>query len=158
MPDNASSLNLLHDIAIPPDVSFWPPAPGWYVVLTTILIATCGYAWRKWQHWSSNAYRRVALHQLDAANNVPQIGEILRRTALAAAPRSVVAEKQGRAWLDWLSLQCDKPIPDVARTQLVTGIYGRTNSTDADVTTEILRNYAAYWIRFHQVTRDEADC
>jgi hypothetical protein len=38
MKDSATNLDRLHDIVVPAPVPWWPPAPGWYVVLTVALI------------------------------------------------------------------------------------------------------------------------
>jgi uncharacterized protein DUF4381 len=151
MNEPATSLDRLHDIALPPAVAWWPPAPGWYVVFTLALVAAAWMAFRAWKRWQSNAYRREAARELASLESSAAIAELLRRTALAIAPRSVIAEKTGTAWLDWLAAQFPEPMPDTVRAQLTTGVYGRPAASRE---LSALRDYATRWITRH---RQEAD-
>jgi hypothetical protein len=146
MNDSAASLDRLHDLALPPQVSWWPLAPGWYVVIALALTAAAWLALRLRRRWQANAYRRAALHELQSLETPAAIAELLRRTALAVSPRSSVAEKSGSAWLDWLAAQLHEPMPESVRVQLTTGVYGRP-STPPDLTH--LRAYANRWITHH---------
>lgn len=147
MNDPATNLDRLHGLAMPPEVPWWPLAPGWYVVIAIILIAASMLAFRAWKKWRANAYRREALGALDAASDPPAIAEILKRTALAIAPRDVIAAKSGTAWLDWLETMSPTPLSENIRTQLTTGIYQRSPGS-SDIFA--LRIFAAAWIKFHQ--------
>jgi len=147
MNEPATSLDRLHDIALPPAVAWWPPAPGWYVVFTLALVAAAWMAFRAWKRWQSNAYRREAARELASLESSAAIAELLRRTALAIAPRSVIAEKTGAAWLDWLAAHFPEPMPDTVRAQLTTGVYG---SPAANHELNVLRDYAARWITRHR--------
>ena len=147
MNEPATSLDRLHDIALPPAVAWWPPAPGWYVVFTLALVAAAWMAFRAWKRWQSNAYRREAARELASLESSAAIAELLRRTALAIAPRSVIAEKTGAAWLDWLAAQFPEPMPDTVRVQLTTGVYGRPAASEE---LSALRDYATRWITNHR--------
>ena len=147
MNEPATSLDRLHDIALPPAVAWWPPAPGWYVVFTLALVAAAWMAFRAWKRWQSNAYRREAARALASLESSAAIAELLRRTALAIAPRSVIAEKTGTAWLDWLAAQFPEPMPDTVRTQLTAGVYGPPAASHE---LNVLRDYAGRWITRHR--------
>jgi hypothetical protein len=147
----ATSLDRLHDIALPPAVAWWPPAPAWYVVFTLALVAAAWMAFRAWKRWQSNAYRREAARELASLESSAAIAELLRRTALAIAPRSVIAEKTGAAWLDWLAAQFPEPMPDTVRAQLTTGVYGRPAASRE---LSALRDYATRWITRHRQAAD----
>lgn len=151
MNEPATSLAHLHDIVLPPAVPWWPPAPGWYVVFTLALTAAAWAAFRVWKRWQSNAYRREAARELASLDSSAAIAELLRRTALAIAPRSTIAEKTGAAWLDWLASRYPEPMPDTVRAQLTTGVYDRS-AASRDL--RALRDYATGWIMGH---RREAD-
>jgi hypothetical protein len=146
MNDSAASLDHLHDLALPPQVSGWPPAPGWFVVIALALIAASWLALRLWRRWQANAYRRAALHELKSLETPAAIAELLRRTALAVSPRSSVAELIGPAWPDWLTAQSPEPMPELVRTQLTAGIY-QAPSSDPDLAP--LKIYATRWITHH---------
>lgn len=143
---DSTSLDHLHDLALPPEVPWWPLAPGGYAVISLALIAVAWLACREWKRWQSNAYRRAALRELQSLDTPVAIAELLRRTALAIAPRAVIADLTGIVWLDWLAKQCPEPIPETVRTQLTTGIYqpsGRNENLGP------LHAYAALWISSH---------
>lgn len=148
MNQDATSLDRLNDIVVPPDVSWWPLAPGWYLVLALTFGLTVYFVVKWIIRFRANRYRRAALRQLAVANDISGIAEVLRCTALAVVPRSVVAGKSGKAWLDWLALQCPRAMPDEVREQLTSGIYDRP----ADQNLAALREYANFWIQHHNTT------
>jgi hypothetical protein len=59
-----TGLDNLFDIVVPPPVSWWPPAPGWYVVGGLAIALAVWGAWRWWERWRAAAYRRAALAEL----------------------------------------------------------------------------------------------
>ena len=68
-PDPAS-LDRLHDIMAPPPAPWWPPAPGWYVVLGAAILILLALAFRAFIRWQHARYRRhqlMILHLLDRA-------------------------------------------------------------------------------------------
>ncbi len=147
MNDPATSLDRLHDLVLPAAVPWWPPAPGWYGVMGIVFVLIIYFVHLTWKSWKANAYRREALRQLTQVKDAIALAELLRCTALAIAPRQVIAEKTGSAWTDWLIAQFPEPMPDSVRTQLTAGVYGRSTA-DSDV--HALREYAVRWIKGHR--------
>ncbi|WP_421999197.1 DUF4381 domain-containing protein [Reyranella sp.] len=100
MNDPADLANL-RDLALPPDVSLWPPAPGWWVLAAALLALVLLVVLAGVQRYWRNAYRREALRMLaDAAAS--DISAVLKRAALVAWPRAEVAPLSGEAWLAFL--------------------------------------------------------
>jgi hypothetical protein len=111
----------LRDLHLPEAISWWPPAPGWWVLVALAAIAL-GYLLRAW--WRTRARgaaRRYALRQLDSIvaqyeenRNVVTFGvavsELLRRTMIAYAPRLDVAGLTGEEWLAWLDRDLAQPV------------------------------------------------
>jgi hypothetical protein len=151
MSDDPTSLDRLHDIALPPAVPWWPLAPGWHVVLGIVLMAALFLARRAWKTWKANAYRRAALRELASAQDAPAIAEILRRTALAVAPRELIAGKSAAAWPDWLSAHAAVAMPTTVREALAAGIYSPRTQESAVAP---LREYAERWITQHKLPAD----
>lgn len=149
MKDSATSLDRLHDVVVPPAVPFWPPAPGWYVVIAIGAICLAAALYHLWTRWRANAYRREALRELETADSSAGISEILRRVALSIAPRDEVAAQTGNSWTQWLTAHCPEPMPEDVRDQLTIGIYRPPPSGD-DLTA--LREYAKHWIHHHEIT------
>lgn len=113
MTPDPASLDLMHDIVMPPPASWWPPAPGWLwlsgVACALVLVAVV----RGFIRWQRNRYRREALAELarleSAAADAAQQGralaglaELLKRTALTAYSREEVAALTGVAWFAFL--------------------------------------------------------
>ena len=144
-PDPASLENL-QDIVTPPPVSWWPPAPGWWILFAVFLIGAGVIGYRRWRNWRANAYRRVALGALNRATTIPEIAEILKRAALAAYSRTEVAPLAGDAWLKWLQQTLGEPAPEKVLQALGQGAYAETTQCDV---TEVAQ-FAARWVRGHR--------
>lgn len=148
MKADPTSLDRLHDLVLPPPVPWWPLAPGWYVLLVLLGLAVVWLSWRYWRRWRANAYRREALLQLRQLQDGPAIAELLRRTALAVAPRAEIAAKTGSAWADWLASLSPAAMAPEVHQLLSIGVYGRPGG-EQDVSQ--LHDYAARWIAGHHI-------
>ncbi len=147
MSEDATSLERLHDIVVPTAVPFWPPAPGWYVLLAALACLGAIGIYQFWSHWKANAYRRAALRELNQATSASAIAEILKRSALAIAPRAAIAALTESQWPQWLSSRAEEPMPEQVAEQLSRAIYQKSASVEE---LSALRSYAAYWIRSHR--------
>jgi Domain of unknown function (DUF4381) len=140
-----ASLSNLRDLALPPEVTPWPPAPGWWVVAAASAVIAAILIVMAVRHHRRNAYRREALRALDAA--APHdISTVLKRAALAAWPRAEVASLSGAAWLAFLDR--------TGRTTAFTSGAGRAietlafGGTAGDV--DAVRGAARHWLRHHR--------
>lgn len=108
-----TSLDRLHDIVPPDPVSWWPPAPGWIVVLVFAVMVGIGFLMRWFLQWQRNAYRREALEMLseielrlddacDWRGVLAEINALMKRTSLTVWPREQVASLSGEEWLAFL--------------------------------------------------------
>jgi hypothetical protein len=142
-----TSLSNLRDIALPPPVVWWPPQPGWWLVFAGVLVlAGFGVAWII-RRYRVNAYRRAALRALP--QTAPDaLGALLKRTALAAAPRSAVAGLTGEQWAEFLDQTGG--FPRAAHATLVQAALNPAGQIDA-ASLEEARAAARHWIRRHRV-------
>jgi len=145
--DSAASLGRLNDIVLPPDIPWWPLAPGWYGLLLLLIAACLWLLWKRWRSWRADAYRRAALRALAAQQDAAAVAELLRRTALAFTPRETVAGMAGETWADWLAAKCELTMPLEVRQTLVSGVY--RGGVD-EHRLEALRTYGAGWILHHR--------
>ena len=149
--DAATSLDRLHDIVVPDPVPWLPPAPGWYGLAALVLIVGIVMAFRGWQRWKANAYRREALQELERAESSAAIAALLRRVALNESPRRAeIVTLSGDAWLQWLAAHGPAEPTSTMREQLTAGVY--QSNTLPDLTA--LRDWAAGWIRFRRPPED----
>lgn len=154
MKNDPTSLENLHDIVVPDPIPWWPPAPGW-IILAGLVVLASFYLWcRAVAHWRANAYRRAALRELEAAESVTSISELLRRTSLAIAPRTEIAAQSGSSWPEWLQRTSPNAMPDEVYQQLTDGSY--RDSTDL-VQVAALKSYASDWIRQHRYPLPQSD-
>lgn len=95
---------VLRDVHVPASPSFWPPAPGWWVVLAVVALSVVAVVvWRlavrrrqrRWQEWFD-----AASDAHSAADRLAAISERLRRAARRVDP--VADRLEGEAWLQFL--------------------------------------------------------
>ncbi|TWT73119.1 DUF4381 domain-containing protein [Allorhodopirellula solitaria] len=142
---DAGSLDNLRDIAELPPVPWWPPAPGWWIVMAVLTLALCYAIWKCWLHWRANAYRRAAMAELESAATTVHIAAILKRAALVAYPRLDVASMTGAQWCDHLAKSVDGPLSAELKQELTSGVYCH----EATASTAELKSFAAAWIKNH---------
>lgn len=108
MSTDPADLSNLRDIVLPPPVSYWPPAPGWWILAAALLAGLALLVARAVVRYRRDAYRRQALRELAAlpapldAAGAQSLSAILKRAALVAFPRTDVAALTGAAWLRFL--------------------------------------------------------
>lgn len=111
----------LRDLHLPDAVSWWPLAPGWWLLIALSGLALI-YLLRLWLRTRARgAARRYALRELNAllkshaehgdlVQFSARASALLRRTMLAYAPRRDVAGLTGDAWLHWLDRDLAQPV------------------------------------------------
>ena len=115
LPDAAAqqALEGLADIVVPAPVSWMPQTVGWAVLAAALAVAVLVGLWRWRQHALRNRYRAEALAELrriealagDPSRRAVALGLVavlMKRTALAAYPRTDVARLSGSEWVDFL--------------------------------------------------------
>ena len=134
-----ADLSNLRDIVAPPAVSFWPPAPGWWVLGAACLVASGLAVAMGLRHHRRSSYRREALRELASAD-AHDISAILKRAALVAFPREQVAALSGPAWLAFLDRTGGTHFATTALSSLT---YGGDGDRDA------VRVEARRWLLSH---------
>lgn len=105
----------LKDIHLPDAVSWWPLAPGYYLLLA-LCIGVSLWAWfalqkRHKQHAAKKA-ALVLLSQLtpDSIQIAVEVNSLLKRAAMSYVSREKIASLDGNAWYEWIdsALPADK--------------------------------------------------
>ncbi len=151
---DANILQHLRAIHLPKPISWWPLAPGWYVlaIILGVLVVVAGWYLYRW--WQRLKRRRTILRELQylklqqttrtTAEIIADLSGLLRRVAIYCFPRQAIAGLTGKAWLLFLN--------DTGRTQdftrdagelLVTAAYRRAQ----DVNPEKLFVLVENWIK-----------
>jgi hypothetical protein len=153
----------LADIHLPATVSWWPPAPVWWLV-AALVVAALAYAglllFRRWQQGErlklAVSEIRTALANWQQANAVDagQAGlallyacnSTLKRVALVHYPDTDVASLHGRAWLAFLDHSgLTNDFTNGPAQALADGGYRRSYTADA-TTAAALAAAAERWI------------
>ncbi|SDZ78922.1 DUF4381 domain-containing protein [Microbulbifer marinus] len=158
-PEAQKLLEQLRDIHEPAPISWWPPAPGWWLLALLLLACAAGvYLWlrHKRQQRLHNRYRVEAvelLRSVDAgARMAPQeINEILKRVAVTTYGRTACGNLTGRPWLDFLQDSAEIECPDAVKKVVLQHIYRADNTDKAG--NEAFRNYAIEWVQRHRQSR-----
>jgi hypothetical protein len=141
---NATELPL-RDIHLPDAISWWPLAPGWWILLGFTIVCVALVWWwlrrkaamrvrvaalAEWQQLMERYQREPNDSQL-----VQGLSILMRRVSLSYSPRETVAGLNGEAWLHYLdnahSLPQTKPFSDGAGRLLLAGPYQQ--QIDGDV-------------------------
>lgn len=108
-----AALQQLKDIQQPHPVSWWPLAPGWFLLLGIAALLIIIGAYFLWRHWLKRRRRRLALKQLvelrqwfakytDKQYVASHLSILLKQALLVRYPRQKVAGLHGEEWLIFL--------------------------------------------------------
>lgn len=146
----------LRDIHLPEPVSWWPPAPGWWLLALLSLVVVAGLLWL-WRYRRRQTPRRAALAELtqlratfqrdgDGTAVAAGVSTLLRRLALVHFPRNQVAGLVGDTWLQFLDRTGGSNLFSAGPGRaLIRAPYRRTEAFAFDV--EALLNVAEAWIK-----------
>ena len=111
---NPDMVTRLRDIQGLDEISWWPLAPGWWllVLLVILLLFALVSVVRNQRRYPAGSWRRNAWKQLRTlkrqADRMPtqqiaeELSELLRRIAIARLGRARAAGLSGEPWLNWL--------------------------------------------------------
>lgn len=145
----ADPLAQLRDIHLPPPVTGWPPAPGWWLLVLAGLLVLLGiFVWSRRRR--RQAYRREALRSLDrlCERGAPlaEFCELLKRAAAARYGRLAVASLSGSEWVEFLNARTPAPLFDAAAEAALAARY----RPDAGTADAHLRRCIRQWIARHR--------
>lgn len=103
-------LSQLRDIHLPDPGGFWPPAPGWWVLLALTLILVAFAAWQLIRKHRRNRWLTQALAEVDAlaveshrdSDWFRRLNQVLKRGARVRYPEHSAESLSGEAWINFL--------------------------------------------------------
>ena len=152
-----ASLDQLHDIIIPPAVSYWPLlAPGWYALVLLVLAYGIHIGLKYWAAYQKNLYRREALNVLskmqtgeDTNKEINTLLGLMKRVALQCFGREKVAALSDDAWWDFIEKHSKAKVGVEVRELSQKILY----SPNAEATAEdvkLVSKVAKVWITTHK--------
>lgn len=136
-------LNILRDIELPEPVSWWPPAPGWWIA-ALLALALLFWAVRALiMRYRAGAFRREAMTELelshavykrdgDTNSYVQSVTSLLRRLAIHVSGRETVARLTGERWITHLNSLSQSPLPLDSASMLETGLYQKNSAIEVE--------------------------
>ncbi len=151
-----ASLDQLHDIIIPPAVSFWPLAPGWYALALLVLAYGIHVGLKYWTAYQKNLYRREALEVLskmqsgeDTNKEINTLLGLMKRVALQCFGRKKVAALSDNTWWDFMEKHSKTKV-DVEVRELSQKILYSPNAQASVEDVKMLKKVAKVWITTHK--------
>jgi hypothetical protein len=162
--DSEELLAQLADIHLPEPVSFWPPAPGWWILALLLLIMT---AWVISKGFIISNRRKIKAHALveldrcysnyaadlgnesaSAANRlklsyVNETNSVLKRVALVHFPGAAVAGLGGPEWVSFIRENGQSAL---LTTEIAEALSHGRFQTKLEINVDEMNNFAAQWI------------
>ncbi|WP_225314980.1 DUF4381 domain-containing protein [Marinobacter confluentis] len=146
-------LSQLRDIHIPAPGGFWPPAPGWWVLLIAVIALAVIIAVAVRRRRQRNAWHRVASRDLDRLANraavtsqwFSDLNALLKQSAIARYPQRQPESLTGQAWVDFL-LETS-PNERVASGPVVMAMVDSCYQPTPTCSTDDALRFARLWLR-----------
>jgi hypothetical protein len=152
----------LRDIHLPEAVSWWPLAPGWWV-LAALLVAGFAYTGHYlWQCHQAFSYRRQALQQIKQLPNNSQhqritaLFALLKRVAVSAYPELNLSSLSQAEFIDFLKKTTPKAGFDQLPTNWQTLFYANNSEVPVELVNQLLLS-GTRWIKHHPLAKNIGD-
>ena len=145
----------------PAKVPFSFGAPGWYVLLTIVLLVLILTGWLALRFYRRNLYRRIALRQLKELTmsatmdktDLPAIifktNMLMKRIAIYKYGRTEAASARNEDWINYLNSHSVKEIFTAEDTELLNQqLYGGVNTNPSNP--DLFFEKSKQWIRKHK--------
>ncbi|MDT8453350.1 MAG: DUF4381 domain-containing protein [Gammaproteobacteria bacterium] len=147
----------LRDIHLPEPISWWPPAPGWWLLLgLVVLVIAAAFLFRLYRKKQVLKKQVMAEFEAICANYqteknhlalVRALSILLRRACISFYPRSEAAGLTGAAWLEFLDRTGrEKKFSAEPGCLLATAPY-LAETTTLDIDAEQLMQLCAQWLK-----------
>lgn len=128
----------LRDIHTPDPISWWPPAPGWWMLAVLLLLGVAAiWAYIRYRHRRRALYAlqdriQVLASELDQADINQQLSILLRRACISFFPRAEVASLTGDDWLNFLNQHTRNAFNEQHAALLTESIYQQSSNIDRE--------------------------
>ncbi|SMF40040.1 protein of unknown function [Alteromonadaceae bacterium Bs31] len=157
----AKLLGQLHDPVLPSKIGIWPPAPGWWLLVTLGVVLIAFLLKRIHSGRRFNLYRREALKALEKIKNdktddqqiASALSGLLKQTFISASPgsRNLIAQFYGTAWQNLVHACCTLEKLPFEQQQALNRLCGEGKYQKSfDLDTQAAFKACKYWISKHK--------
>ncbi len=153
-----ASLDNLHDIIVPEAVGFFPPAPGWVIVLLLLLALLLHFAIKAYKRYKKSLYGREALkesgtYRQQSKENAVALLSLAKRVAIAAYGREEVAKLYDDTWWDFMEKHSKVKVGREVREDIAKLLYDGSYTMNSVLQDNIIQ-FVTLWIKTHKVQSD----
>ena len=147
----------LRDIHLPEPISWWPPAPGWWLLLGLILLTVAAvFLFRRYQ--KKQALKKQVLAEFEILFElynkeknttalVQSLSVLLRRACISFYPRSEAASLTGESWLQFLDDTGAEKAFQTEQGKLIASAPYLSENTTLDFDAEKLISVCENWLK-----------
>jgi hypothetical protein len=156
-------LSQLRDIHLPPPISWWPLAPGWWILIFAGIFAFIYITRTLIQRYRSNLYRRQALKKLSLiilnsqkrnTEKLALIMELLKQAVGSAYQGNHFNSQNNKDFVLFLKNSCSKPCFTEFSNDLQISLYSnQTDQRDNELLLETLVDDSKTWLKNHYPKR-----
>jgi hypothetical protein len=152
-PKLAKQLEQLRDIHLPADISWWPLAPGWWVLAGAVVVAALAVVAINYVRRRTVRYR--ALHELNDLRRDENLGAVIAAERIAVLLKRIVLQRSatksigvehGPRWVERLTQEPGGMPAEIARF-LALAPYADAERIDGSPDRAALFTAADRWIR-----------
>jgi hypothetical protein len=152
----------LKDIHLPDAVSWWPLAPGWWI-LGALLVAGLAYTGHfLWQRHHAFTYRRQALQQIKQLpsnsqhQRITDLFVLLKRVAVSAYPELNLSSLNQAEFIDFLKKTTPKAGFDQLPADWQILFYANNSEVPVELVDQLLFS-STRWIKCHPLSVNLGD-
>ena len=150
-----ASLDHLHDIIIPDAIGFFPPAPGWYILLLVLLALLFHFSAQAYNRYKKSHYKREALKELpnytkESRENVMALLALAKRVGIFAYGRAEVAGLSESKWWSFMEKHSKVSIGTQTQEAIYKLLYDESYKMHHALHADTL-SFVTHWINTHKV-------
>ncbi|MDH5387004.1 MAG: DUF4381 domain-containing protein [Gammaproteobacteria bacterium] len=157
MADTTPTTLALRDIHLPDPISWWPPAPGWWLLFGLVLLTVAAvFLFRYYQ--KKQALKKQVLAEFEILRElfnkeknttvlVQSLSILLRRACISFYPRSEAASLTGESWLQFLDDTCTEKAFQTEHGKLIASAPYLSENTPLDFDAEKLISVCENWLK-----------
>jgi hypothetical protein len=149
-------LEQLRDIHLPEAVSWWPLAPGWWLLIIGGCLLSLWLIRFFYRRHSASLYRRQALQQLeqlrsgsDSEMPLREFFQLLKQTANSAYPNHHPGSFNNRQFIAFLKDSCNRSVFDNLKLDIDQALYSDRDPVIEHRHRDRLFKDASIWIKQH---------